>query len=178
MKILKYLSAILLLTIFSCKSVKITSDYDRKTDFSKFKTFAFHKKGVKKIDLSEQDKQLILNAIESELLAKGMTKSDHPDILVNIFTKSKEEIDHYNSNNYQDVWTYQHYGRGSSRKYNNISTSIVGTLFIDIIDTSKKDLAWQGVGVGLLNFVDSNKKKDKLFKEFATEIMKKYPPTK
>ncbi|MFK5891408.1 MAG: DUF4136 domain-containing protein [Flavobacteriaceae bacterium] len=178
MKVLKYLSTILLFTIFSCKSVKITSDYNRKIDFSKFKTFAFFEKGIDKVDLSDQDKQLILNAIEDELMAKGMTKSNHPDILVNIFTKSKEEINHYDRNNYLDVWTYQHYGLGNGPTYNNVSTAIVGTLFIDIIDTSKKKLAWQGVGVGFLNFVDSKEKKDKLFKEFATEIMKKYPPAK
>jgi hypothetical protein len=76
------------------------------------------------------------------------------------------------------VWTYQHYGRGSGPTYNNVSTSIVGTLFIDIIDANKKELAWQGVGVGFLNYVDDKEKKDKLFKEFVSEIMKKYPPTK
>ncbi len=178
MKVLKYLSAILLFTIFSCTSVKITSDYNRKTDFSKFKTFAFYKKGIDKVDLSDLDKKRILHAIENELLAKGMTKSEHPDVLVNIFIKSKEEIDHYDRNSYLDVWTYQHFGLGSGPTYNNVSTAIVGTLFIDIIDASKKALAWQGVGEGFINFVDSKEKKDKLFKEFATEIMKKYPPTK
>jgi len=59
MKVLKYLSAILLFTIFSCTSVKITSDYNRKTDFSKFKTFAFYKKGINKVDLSRQDKRKV-----------------------------------------------------------------------------------------------------------------------
>jgi len=178
MRILKYLSVMLLFTIFSCKSVKITSNYDRKTNFSKFKTFAFYKKGIAKVDLSDLDKKRILHAIESELLAKGMTKSAHPDVLVNIITKSRDKIDYYDSNNYLDVWTYQHYGEGSGPTYNDVSTAIMGTLFIDIIDASKKHLVWQGVGVGFLNFVDSKEKKEKLFKEFATEIMKKYPPTK
>jgi len=176
MKNFKLIAILLLLMTYSCVSVRVTSDYDTKTDFSKFKTFAFYKKGIDKVDLSDLDKKRILRAIETELLAKGMTKSKSPDVLVNIFTKSREKIDVYNNGYYgwyPWYYGYGHYGRGM---YNNVSKSTEGTLFIDLIDANKKELSWQGVGIGLLNFTDNKAKKEERIKEFVTEIMKKYPP--
>lgn len=176
MKIFKIFSVILLLTAFSCVSIRVTSDYDNKTDFSKFKTFAFYKKGIDKVDLSDLDKRRILKDIESELLAKGLTKSKTPDLLVNIFTKSREKIDVYDNSYYGWYpWYYApgYYGGGM---YNNVVKSTEGTLFIDFIDAHKKALAWQGIGAGVLNFTANKAKKDARIKEFVTEIMKKYPP--
>ena len=45
-----------------------------------------------------------------------------------------------------------------------------------MIDANKKELAWQGIGVGVLNFTDNKAKKEERIKEFVLEIMKKYPP--
>ena len=72
----------------SCSSVRVASDYDKNANFSQFKTFAFYKTGIDKAEISDLDKRRILRAIESELLAKGYTKSENPDMLVSIFTKS------------------------------------------------------------------------------------------
>ncbi len=178
MKLLKPLFILLLLSAVSCVSVRVTSDYDNKTDFSKFKTFAFYKKGIDNVELSDLDKRRILHAIEDQLLAKGLTKSENPDVLVSIFTKSKENIDVYDNNYYG--WYPWYYGSGFYGRdmYSHVIKSTEGTLFIDIIDTSSKELAWQGVGVGLLNFTDDKVKKEDRIKEFVTEIMKKYPPIK
>jgi FlaG/FlaF family flagellin (archaellin) len=176
MKLLKSFLILLLFGAVSCVSVKVTSDYDNKTDFSKFKTFAFYKKGIDNVELSDLDKRRILHAIEDQLLAKGMTKSENPDVLVSIFTKSKENIDVYDNNYYG--WYPWYYGSGFYGRgmYDQVIKSTEGTLFIDIIDTTTKELAWQGVGVGLLNFSDDKVKKEERIKEFVTEIMKKYPP--
>ena len=50
MKTFKYLSvSILIALIFSaCSSIKVSTDYEAQTDFSKYKTFAFYKKGIDK----------------------------------------------------------------------------------------------------------------------------------
>jgi len=179
MKLLKTLILLVLFSLVSCVSVRVTSDFDAKTDFTKFETFAFYKKGIEKVDLSDLDKRRILHAIESELLAKGMTKSAHPDVLVNIFTKSREKINVYD-NSYHGwyPWYYGYGFYGNGMYNNNVIKSTEGTLFIDLIDANKKELAWQGIGVGLLNFTANKVKKDERVKEFVTEIMKKYPPSK
>ena len=55
MKTLKYIS-ITIITLFilsSCATVNVKTDYDTKTDFTKFKTFAFYKKGIDKAKISD-----------------------------------------------------------------------------------------------------------------------------
>jgi uncharacterized protein DUF4136 len=178
MKLFKTTAILFLFIATSCVSVRVTSDFDTKTNFSEFKTFAFYKKGIDKVDLSDLDKKRILHAIENELLAKGMTKSAKPDVLVNIFTKSREKIDIYDNSYYGWYPWYYGYGfYGYGMYNNNVIKSTEGTLFIDLIDANKKELAWQGIGVGLLNFTANKDKKEARIKEFVTEIMKKYPPT-
>ena len=183
MKILKLLPLLLLFIATSCVSVRVSSDYDKNADFKQFKTFAFYKKGIDKVEISDLDKRRILRAIEADLLTKGFTKSDNPDLLVNIFTKSREKINIYN-NSYHGWYPYYyggfrgfrgHYGFGYGA-YNNVSKSTEGTLFIDLIDASKKELAWQGMGTGALTTSKDIEKKEARIKEFVNEIMAEYPP--
>jgi hypothetical protein len=42
------------------------------------------------VQISEFDKKRILHAIDNELGKMGMTKSNTPDLLVNIFTKEEK----------------------------------------------------------------------------------------
>lgn len=172
MKIQKIIPAliVILLIFSSCISVRVTSDYDSKTNFSEYKTFAFYKKGIDKSKISNLDKRRILRAIESELIAKGMTKSKNPDILVSIFAKSQKRVDVYNNH-----W-YPHYY--NSYYHNNYSKYTEGTLLIDLIDKNGKKILWQGVGKGVLNTSGKVEKKEARINEFVAEIMKVYPPTK
>ena len=87
--IILFLSAIVL---FSCNSVKVTSDYDSKVNFKSYKTFAFYKPEIDRAKISDLDKKRILRAIEVALLEKGFTKSNAPDMLVGIFAKSREKV--------------------------------------------------------------------------------------
>jgi len=172
MKAIKLLPLALLFLLASCSSVRVTADYDTATDFTKYKTFAFYKKGIDKVDISDLDKKRILKAIESELVAKGFTKSLKPDVLVNIFTKSRQKVDVYSNNMYYG-WHPWYYGPNFGM---HISKYTEGTLFIDLIDANQKELAWQGIGSGALNTSGNVSKKEERIKEFVTEIMAKYPP--
>ncbi len=172
MKILKLTSLILVFLFSSCASIRVSTDYDTNTDFSKYKTFAFYKKGIDKADISDLDKRRILKAIESELLAKGFTKSENPDLLVSIFTKARKKVNVYNNSMHYGWYPY-YYGPNYGMQ---ISEYTEGTLFIDLIDAKDKKLAWQGIGSGaLVKSGDVNKKEEKI-KEFVNQIMAKYPP--
>jgi hypothetical protein len=173
MKIIKLLPVAVLFLVASCSSVRVTSDYDTTTDFSKFKTFAFYKKGIDKVEISDLDKRRILKAIESELLAKGLTISEDPDVLVNIFTKSRQKVDVYNNNSMYFGWHPWYYGPNFGT---HISKYTEGTLFVDLIDAKTKELAWQGIGSGALNTSGNVTKKEERIKEFVGEILAKYPP--
>lgn len=160
-------------TVISCASVRVSSDYDTKKDFANYKTFAFYKKGIDKSNISDLDKRRILRAIESELLAKGFTKSKNPDLLVSIFTKSQQKLTVRDNNMFYGGWYPWYYGASWGTQ---ISKYTQGTLFVDLIDTKKKELVWQGIGSGALVTSGNAVKKEKRIKEFVAEIMKTYPP--
>ena len=174
-KIFKPLSLLVLLIVAtSCSSVKVASDFDKNVDFSKYKTFAFYKTGIDKAEINDLDKRRILRAIETEMLNKGFTKSETPDVLVSIFTKSREKVNIYNNG-----WGPYGYGWGWSpwywNNYNTVTTSTEGVLYIDLIDANRKELIWQGVGTGYLT--ENMEKKEERIKEFVTSIFEKYPPS-
>ncbi|WP_425077716.1 DUF4136 domain-containing protein [Psychroserpens sp. S379A] len=171
-KILK-ISLVLLITLTTaCSSVRVASDYDKEANFESYKTFAFFKTGIDKAEISDLDKRRILRAIEAELLAKGFTKSDNPDMLVSIFTKSQQRVNVYNN-----AWGWGSFGPGWGWGWNNqpvVSTQSEGTLFIDLIDMKNKELIWQGMGTGYIS--QNMEKKEAQIKEFVMKIMEKYPP--
>ena len=184
MKAIKTIPILLLFMLSSCgSSISVYSDFDKSTDFSQYKTYAFHKKSIERVQISELDKKRILQAIDYELGKKGMTKSETPDLLVNIFTKEREEVD---VNQYYNGWGYGwgygwrgYYGYGYPYYwggYPYVSTSVEGTLFIDFIDTKKNELIWQGEGVGYLT--QDRSKKEAVINEFVAKILAQYPPIK
>lgn len=181
-RLLKALPLLLLLiAVTSCSSVRVSADYDKNANFNDYKTFAFFKTGIDKAEISDLDKRRILRAIEAELLAKGFTKSESPDLLVSIFTKERERVNSYYSgfgygyrfghgyygHGFWPYWGFPYYGGG-------IYTSTEGTLYIDLIDANKKELVWQGMGTGYLT--KNMDKKIERIKEFVAKIMEKYPP--
>ena len=176
MKYIKALVIFSLVVLSSCKTVKVVTDYDSKVDFTKYKTFAFYKPEIDKAKISDLDKKRILRAIEVELMAKGFTKSKNPDMLVGIFTKSREKVN-VNQNNIGVGWGF---GWGWNPWWgmnNNINLNqyTEGTLFIDFIDKEKKELVWQGVGTGALK-LENREKKEARIKEFVKEIISRFPP--
>jgi len=162
----------------SCSSVRVTADYDKNAQFSQFKTFAFYKPGIDKAEISDLDKRRILRAIETELLAKGYTKSENPDMLVSIFTKSQQRVDVYNNAWGYGGWGWGGFGPGWGWGWNqqpSVSTRTEGTLYIDFIDANKKELIWQGMGTGHL-VTKNMEKKEARIQEFVAKVMEKYPP--
>ena len=175
MKTIKFLP-ILLLVLASCSSVRVASDFDKNVDFAPYKSYAFFKDGIDKVEVSDLDKKRILRAIDTQLAAKGFTKSDNPDLLINIFTKAREEVNVNQSNN---GWGYG-WGYGWNPYLwggrTTVSSHTEGTLFIDLIDARKKELVWQGEGQGVLT--ENSGDKEERINEFVAKILAQYPPQK
>lgn len=168
MKTVKLLMLLLIMTAGACSPIKVDADYDKGTDFSQYKTYAFMKDGIAKIEISDLDKKRILNAIDAQLQAKGYTKSETPDLLVNFFTKEMDYVNYYYG--YWGYWGYYPYYYGPPYAY----TSTEGTLYIDLIDAKKKELVWQGVGVGFLT--EKMSEKEQRINEFVSQILIQFPP--
>ena len=169
-----------IILLSSCNAVKVVTDYDSNVDFNKYKTFAFYKPEIDKAKISDLDKKRILRAIENELMAKGFSKSNNPDMLVGIFTKSREKVNINQNNNFGYGfgwgfgWGLNPFWGGMNNNI-NVSQYTEGTLFVDFIDKEKKELVWQGVGTGALR-IQNREKKERRIKEFVNEIVAKFPP--
>ena len=50
--------------LFSCSSLNVFTDHDTGVDFSKYKTYAYFKPGIDKVEISDLDKRRILKAID------------------------------------------------------------------------------------------------------------------
>jgi hypothetical protein len=175
MKAIKFLPILLFLA--SCSAVRVNADFDKNVDFTSYKTYAFYKTGIDKVEISDLDKRRILRSIDEEMTAKGFAKSETPDLLINIFTKEREQV---NVNQFNAGWGYG-WGWGWNPwmwngGYNQVTTTSEGTLTIDLIDAKKKEMIWQGEGTGFLT--KNTNKKDENIKGFVTKIMAQYPPIK
>ena len=165
--------SLLAMIVTSCASIYVTTDYDSQTDFSTYKTFAFFKEGVDKAEISDLDKKRILRAIEANFSQRGMTLSETPDILVHIFTRERENIDVYD--NYSPYYWGWGIGYGpfwGGANY-SVSRNSEGILYIEIIDAQKKELIWQGKGVGYLP--QNRERKEEAIKNFVNKILEEYP---
>src|SRR5690606_15146848 len=182
MKKIKFLVLPIVVVLFasSCSSVRVLSDYDKEVNLNSFKTYAFYKTGIDRAQISDLDKKRILKAIDTEMSARGYVKSENPDMLLSIFTKEREQVDIYNNFGWGAGlgwgWGWSPWAWGPGWGGNNVSTRTEGSLYIDIIDAKKKELVWQGRGVGTLNNIRNMEKKEKRIQEFVSEILEAYPP--
>ena len=137
MKTMKILPLLLLFLVASCSSVYVNTDYDKKVDFTQYKTYAYYKTGIDKVEISDLDKKRILRSIDEVMLTKGFTKSDTPDLLININAKAQKNVD-VNQFNYGwgFGWGWNPFWGGNTM----VSTSTDGILTIDLIDAKQKEL--------------------------------------
>lgn len=176
MKNLKLIPVLIIAALLaSCNAVHVNADFDKNIDFTQYKTYAFYKTGIDKAEISDLDKKRILRSVDIEMQKKGFTKSDTPDLLINIFTKEKQQVD---VNQFNMGWGYG-WGMGWNPWMWGGNTTAVnsytqGTLFIDLIDAKKKEMVWQGEGQG--NLTKNTEEKDAVISEFVARILEQYPP--
>jgi hypothetical protein len=173
MKLIKLLSVLGFFILTSCSSVYVNTDYDKKANFAAYKTYAYNKSSIDKLEISDLDKKRILYAIDAVMPTKQFSKSENPDVLINIFTKERERVNVYNNMG----WGYGFgwgWGPNWGMGYSRTTTTQEGTLYIDIIDAKTKELVWQGIGTGYLT--TNSEKKDERIAEFVAKILEKYPP--
>ncbi|MFC2533284.1 MAG: DUF4136 domain-containing protein, partial [Capnocytophaga ochracea] len=56
----------------------------------------------------------------------------------------------------------------------NVARSTEGSLYIEIIDAHKRELIWQGKGIGKLP--QTTERKEEAINNFVNKILEKYPP--
>ena len=153
---------ILMMIASSCSTIKVTADYDKEVDFTAYKTFTLlpwnkHNDSI----VSPFTKERILEALKNEMIKRGyyyVADIEKADLGVNSYVLLREKTDYQYYQNYYGPYGYYYnapwawggyYGYGYP--YNTTVQKrdyVEGTLIIDVFDTKKKKLIWQGIGVG------------------------------
>ncbi len=166
------LPVILMILMTGCESLRISTDYDSKVDFSKYKTFNFSKE-IDKVSLNDLNRRRLKDAISREMVARGYQVSATPEVLVNTFVKGRNKYS-ATANTYSMGGPYMYYhGWGSSSTYVDVNRSIEGTLFIDLIDVQEKKMIWEGVAEGLVN--PRTETREETINNVVGMIFKNYP---
>jgi uncharacterized protein DUF4136 len=158
---------------------KTSYDYDKSASFAGYKTYA-QKEGTKVGQQLIDDR--IVAAIDKELAAKGLTKSEaNPDLVVvyHVAFDKEKDISTYSSGYGGGYGPYGYGwggGWGGSTTNTTVRDILVGTMVIDMADASKKQVVWRGMGVKEVNTTANPEKRDKSINEAVKKILKNFPP--
>jgi hypothetical protein len=178
----------LLLAAGTATAQDVRYNFDRETDFSKFKTYKWValKDAVNAGDLL--DKQ-IKATVDTQLATKGLTKveADPADLYVGYqaAVSQEKEFTSY-STGMGPAWGYGPgwygggwYGGGmSSTTTGQTSTIYVGQLVVDMYDSTNKDLVWRGVASKSLDPEAKPEKQQNNLTKTVKKMLNNYPPKK
>jgi Domain of unknown function (DUF4136) len=180
-RLLRLSMLLLLLGATAALAQDVRYNFDKSTDFSKYKTYK-----VVPINGAPQvnelvDKQ-IKTAMEAQLSQKGLTKvdGDNADLYIGYQTAigQEKEFTSYNTGwGYGPGWGRGGwYGPSSSMTTGQTSTIYTGQIAIDMYDSAQKDLVWRGVVSKTIDTKAKPEKQEKNLNKALTKLFKKYPP--
>jgi hypothetical protein len=153
---------------------EVTYDYDKATDFSRLKTYAW----VDGRNLADElNHKRVMDAVDAQMAAKGYTKVEagaSPDVLVayHAFFGRDLEVSTFSSG-----WGAYRFGparTGSAR----VEQIVVGTLAVDLVDAKTKTIVWRGIARKEVDVNASPEKREKNINRAVEKLFKKYPPKK
>ena len=166
----------------SCSSTKITSDYDKQADFSKYQDF-YYIGWAKNSDqiLNDLDKRRIEEAFGNEFAKRGVKFVDQSeaDAAVSLFvvvdqkTSTTAYTDYYGGMGYGYGYPRWGWGGGMSSTRYQEHDYLEGTIVVDVFDAETKKLVWQGVASGTIN--ENTKNREDRINKVARAVMAKYP---
>jgi len=175
---------VLLLSAFVASGQDVRYNFDKNTDFSKFKTYKWVtlKDATKPNDLI--DKQIITE-VDQQLATKGLSKTeaDSADLYVAYqaavgqekqFTSFSSDWG-YGGGWYRGGW---YGGGGTTTTSGQTSTIYTGQLGLDMYDSANHDLVWRGVVSKTLDPKAKPDKQEKNLKKSVAKLLKNYPPQK
>ena len=162
---------------------KTSYDFDKTADFTAFKTYALKDGtpvGQPLID------QRIVAAIDTQLTAKGLKKSDaNPDVYViyHVAFDKQKDISTFSSGYGGGYGPYGYgwgggWGGGMATTTTTVRDILVGTLVVDMADAKKNQMVWRGMGVKEVDVQAKAEKRDKTINDAVKKVLKDFPPKK
>src|ERR1700751_795179 len=184
MRRILFTSSLGLLLAVSCAfGQDVRYNFDKNTDFSKFKTYKWVilKDAPTANDLVTKQ---LKDAVDAELATKGLTKidSDSANLFIGYqagvgqekqFTSFSSDWG-YGGGWYRGGWYGS--GGGMSTTTGSTSTIYVGQLVLDMYDPANRDLIWRGVANKTLDAKAKPDKQQKNLAKAVKKLLKNYPP--
>lgn len=183
------LTALTLLAASTARAQDVRFNFDKNTDFSKFKTYKWTVIKDAQTVNNIVDKN-IKDAVNAQLATKGLTQTDgdSPDLLVAYqpAVGQEKEFSSYSSTMGGGGWGYgpgwgaggwYGGGMGSTMTSGQTSTIYMGQLAIDMYDPANKDLVWRGVASKQLDPKAKPEKQEKNMNKAMAKLFKNFPPT-
>src|SRR5512139_406908 len=159
----------------------IRADYDRAADFGKFRTFGFvAQPATDTAEFRSLATQTLQAAAAREMEARGYTRSDTPDLVINFTGKLEEKTDiestpapYYGPGYGYGGWYGAPWGgyggtEVTTRRYK------VGTLVMDIVDREKRQAVFQGGIEGVVT-KEMLANKQAALNQAVAHLFSKYP---
>lgn len=183
---MKNILTLILAFSFVCSyGQKVTGDYEKTTDFSKYKTYQFvgWQSDGDKI-MTDFDKKRLRDAIQEEMKSRQFELVESgADMAICLFVVVDKKTSTTAYTNYYGAVGYGHgrryhggWGGGYATTTYSENDYLQGTLVFDMYDTQTKDLLWQGVAKGTVSA--KPEKREKKIPKTIKKLMKKFPVDK
>ncbi|HEY6066097.1 MAG TPA: DUF4136 domain-containing protein [Thermoanaerobaculia bacterium] len=151
-------------------SVTTSVDYDRSIDFSRYRSYGWLPSRSIGNDILERR---LTAAIDRALTARGLARSDTPDLLVAMHGRLSKEVQY---TAYDTGWGY------GWRRWGGVPTRVtrtevpVGTLLVDLVDAKDKELVWRGSATTPIDRSASAEKREEAVGEAVEKLFAGFPP--
>lgn len=154
----------------------VITNYLPGSDFSKYRTYKWvtiGPSGAPDVILDTQIKQ----SIDSQLAAKGFTKvdGDKADLLVRYQVGVSKEKE-WNATGIGDVFRWPSMSTATGSATATSSTIEVGTLVLDMYDSTAKELVWTGHATKTINPSKDPQKNQRNIDKAMQKLLKGFPP--
>jgi hypothetical protein len=165
--------AFALVVCASASAQDVTTNFVPGTDFSKY-----HKYKWVNIEGAAHPNQIvdaeIKTSIDSQLAAKGLTKTD--DDNADLFIGYQVSIDQEKQWNAYGMGGGPRWGMGGGMATATSTPISVGTLVLDMYDPSTKKLIWTGRATKTLDPSNNQEKRQKNLDKAMQKLLKNFPP--
>ncbi|MCX7547893.1 DUF4136 domain-containing protein [Xanthomarina sp. F1114] len=173
---MKKLASIFFLFICLSCGVSVNFDYDKTTDFSKYKSYSYFTN--MNTGLSEFDSKRLFKALDDAMASRGFILSVNSDFIINI-----------KSSTYEDAYNNSSLGVGVGGGGGNVGGGIsVGIpigqanmsrqIKFEFVDANTNQLFWQAITSESDVPRDYPEEREAKFREIVAKVLEGFPPKK
>ena len=166
------LSLAALVVVSGCgSSMTVNTDYDQAANFSALKTYTWREGTKLPNPLMEQR---VVAAVDAQLTAKGLQRVDSGgDLTVTYHAAADESMD---IQTFSTGSAYGCWGGCMSNTSTTVRPVTIGTLIVDLVETSSNKMVWRGSGSDTVT--GDPQEGERKINEAITRMFQNFPPKK